>query len=66
MKNNDEILDSLEAHTRRKNVPMTHYYLNLKKEIIFCFIQTETEDKYLVTNENDCDVWLNKDKLKLK
>ncbi len=66
MSNNDTILDSLDDFKRKNNVPMTHYYINIKYTAIECFIQTETEDYYLVTNENGCDVWLTKDKLKLK
>lgn len=66
MKNNDSILDSLDGFKRKNNVPMTHTYINWKNNVIECFIQTESEDYYLVTNVNGCDVWLTKDKLTLK
>ena len=66
MSNNDNILDSLDGFKRKNNVPSTHVYENFIGDVIECFIQTESEDYYLVTNENGCDVWLTKDKVKLK
>jgi predicted DNA-binding protein len=64
--NYNKILDALDSHKRKVNTPNTHTYLNIKKEVIECFIQTESEDYYLVTNENGCDVWLIKNKVTLK
>jgi|TARA_R110000803_G_scaffold62801_1_gene123200 hypothetical protein len=46
---------------------MTHYYLNIKNEIIECNILNKSdEDYYLITNEKGCDVWLLKSKVKVK
>jgi hypothetical protein len=46
---------------------MTHYYLNLKGEIIECNILSKSdEDYYLITNEKGREVWILKSKVILK